>query len=54
MYFLSILFPRGVRMPRPPTSRALDEGERHYQVVVASFPAADEPGWESTTDGDGE
>ncbi len=31
---------------RPPTSRALDTGERHYQVVVASFPAADEPGWD--------
>lgn len=32
----------------PPSSGPVGEGERRYQVIVASFPHADEPGWESS------
>lgn len=32
----------------PPTPGPVGEGRRRYQVVVASFPTEDEPGWEET------
>lgn len=35
----------------PPSAGPVGEGKRRYQVVVASFPLKDEPGWESDEDG---
>lgn len=31
----------------PPTPGALAEDQRHYAVVVSSFPTEDDPGWET-------